>query len=276
MPFGGTFRGKGAFRELIPLVASTIPLGKLEFLETTVGDEFAVELVDFTSRRSRGPLRVAEVIRFRGEQICEIYARSTSIPAPWIAAGERKKAATRIERAERTRPWLPTSTPPCSAKPLGTTRPGVAVVTAIADDGNPAGMVVGTFSSVSLDPPLVAFFPITNSRSFALLRTARAFCINVLASDQELLCRQFATAGASKFDGVGWRPGPLGSPILDGVVSWIECTFDDIREAGDHFIVLGLRARPRGASAPPFRCCSSRAATGASHRARSSRRPIPN
>lgn len=123
---------------------------------------------------------------------------------------------------------------------LGHYPTGVAVVTAIADDGNPAGMVVGTFSSVSLDPPLVAFFPITTSRSFALLRTARAFCINVLASDQELLCRQFATAGASKFDGVGWRPGPMGSPILDGVVSWIECTFDDIREAGDHYIVLGL------------------------------------
>jgi flavin reductase (DIM6/NTAB) family NADH-FMN oxidoreductase RutF len=116
---------------------------------------------------------------------------------------------------------------------------GVAVVTAVADDGNPAGMVVGTFSSVSLDPPLVAFFPARNSRSFAHLRTARTFCINVLASDQEPVCRKLATGGADKFDGVGWRPGPLGSPILDGAVSWIECEFDDVREAGDHFVVLG-------------------------------------
>ncbi len=123
---------------------------------------------------------------------------------------------------------------------LGHYPTGVAVVTAIAEDGNPAGMVVGTFSSVSLDPPLIAFFPTKNSGSFAILRTARSFCINVLASDQEPLCRRLATGGASKFDDVSWRIGPLGSPVLEDAVSWIECTFEEIREAGDHFIVLGL------------------------------------
>src|SRR5476651_217773 len=123
---------------------------------------------------------------------------------------------------------------------LGHYPTGVAVVTAVAEDGSPIGMVVGTFSSVSLDPPLVAFFPMSNSNSFAQLRTATTFCVNVLASDQEPLCRQLATGGANKFDGVRWRPGPLGSPILEDAVSWIECTFEDIREAGDHYIVLGL------------------------------------
>jgi flavin reductase (DIM6/NTAB) family NADH-FMN oxidoreductase RutF len=123
---------------------------------------------------------------------------------------------------------------------LGNYPTGVAVVTAVTDDGSPIGMVVGTFSSVSLDPPLIAFFPMSNSNSFAQLRMSKTFCVNVLASDQEPLCRQLATGGANKFDGVAWRPGPLGSPILDDAVSWIECTFDDIREAGDHYIVLGL------------------------------------
>jgi flavin reductase (DIM6/NTAB) family NADH-FMN oxidoreductase RutF len=122
---------------------------------------------------------------------------------------------------------------------LGHYPTGVAVVTAIAADGNPVGMVVGTFSSVSMDPPLIAFYPMSNSRSFAQLRTATAFCINVLASDQEAFCRRFATSGESKFDGVDWRPAPLGSPIIGGAVSWVECTFEDVREAGDHFIVLG-------------------------------------
>jgi flavin reductase (DIM6/NTAB) family NADH-FMN oxidoreductase RutF len=122
---------------------------------------------------------------------------------------------------------------------LGHYPTGVAVVTAVADEGVPVGMVVGTFSSVSMNPPLIAFYPMSNSRSFAQLRGASAFCINVLASDQEAFCRTFATAGENKFDGVGWRPAPLGSPILDGAVSWIECTFEDVREAGDHFIVLG-------------------------------------
>lgn len=122
---------------------------------------------------------------------------------------------------------------------LGHYPTGVAVVTAVAGDGNPAGMVVGSFSSVSLDPPLIAFFPATESYSFERLRTASAFCVNVLASDQEPLCRKLATGGADKFDGVGWRPGPLGSPVLAGAVSWIECTFEDIRAAGDHYVVLG-------------------------------------
>ncbi len=122
---------------------------------------------------------------------------------------------------------------------LGHYPTGVAVVTAVAGDGNPAGMVVGTFSSVSLDPPLIAFFPATESHSFQRLRTASAFCVNVLAADQEPLCRKLATGGAAKFDGVGWRAGPLGSPVLAGAVSWIECTFEDIRAAGDHYIVLG-------------------------------------
>ncbi|RFA13215.1 hypothetical protein B7R22_13675 [Subtercola boreus] len=122
---------------------------------------------------------------------------------------------------------------------LGNYPTGVAVVTATLEDGRPAGMVVGTFSSVSLDPPLIAFFPMRSSKSFARLRTAGAFCVNVLASDQEPLCRTLATGGEDKFDDVDWHPGPWGSPVLADAVSWIECTFDDIREAGDHFIVLG-------------------------------------
>ena len=122
---------------------------------------------------------------------------------------------------------------------LGHYPTGVAAITAVAEDGSPVGMLVGSFNQVSFDPPLVAFLPTIGSKSFAALRTAAAFCVNVLASDQEALCRRFATAGDRRFDGIGWRPAPLGSPILDGAVSWIECTFEDVREAGDHHIVLG-------------------------------------
>ncbi len=95
---------------------------------------------------------------------------------------------------------------------LGHYPTGVAVVTAVTEDGTPAGMVVGTFSSVSMNPPLIAFYPMSNSRSFATLRTAATFCINVLASDQEALCRQMATGGEHKFDGVGWKPGSARLP----------------------------------------------------------------
>ena len=122
---------------------------------------------------------------------------------------------------------------------LGHYPTGVAVVTTVGEDGSPDGMVVGTFSSVSLDPPLIAFFPAVNSGSFARLRAAETFCVNVLASDQEPLCRQIAMRKTGKFDCVDWRPGPPGSPVLADAVSWIECTFEDVREAGDHYVVLG-------------------------------------
>ncbi len=122
---------------------------------------------------------------------------------------------------------------------LGHYPTGVAVVMIVDERGQPDGMVVGTFSSVSLDPPLIAFFPAKNSASFSRLRGARTFCVNVLAADQESLCRRIATVGFGKFDGVAWRAAPRGSPILDGSVCWIECTFEDVREGGDHFVVLG-------------------------------------
>lgn len=122
---------------------------------------------------------------------------------------------------------------------LGHYPTGVAVVTGIADDGVPAGMVVGSFTSVSLDPPLVAFLPTRESGSFARLRTGETFCVNVLAADQEQTCRRFASRAPDKFEGVAWSPAPGGAPILDGAVSWIECTYEDVLEGGDHYIVLG-------------------------------------
>lgn len=122
---------------------------------------------------------------------------------------------------------------------LGHFPTGVVLITGIADDGAPVGMIVGSFTSVSLDPPLVAFLPTVASQTFRKLRTAKAFCVNVLAADQEDLCRRFAGKAADKFAGLSWQPSPLGAPVLDGVVAYIDCTFDSINDAGDHYIVLG-------------------------------------
>jgi flavin reductase (DIM6/NTAB) family NADH-FMN oxidoreductase RutF/DNA-binding IclR family transcriptional regulator len=115
---------------------------------------------------------------------------------------------------------------------------GVTVVTGIADDGEPAGMVVGTFTSVSLDPPLVAFLPTLASRTFARLRTARSFCINVLAHDQVELCRTMSGAAPDKFSHIEWSPSAIGAPVLAGAVAHIHCLPRDAIEAGDHFIQL--------------------------------------
>jgi flavin reductase (DIM6/NTAB) family NADH-FMN oxidoreductase RutF/DNA-binding IclR family transcriptional regulator len=123
---------------------------------------------------------------------------------------------------------------------LGQYPTGVCVVTTIEADGSPNGFVVGSFTSVSLDPPLVAFFPDKGSTSWPKIEATKKFCVNILSDDQEDLCRKFAMKGADRFDGVGWRPTPLtGCPILDDVVAWIDCELGEVTEAGDHYIVLG-------------------------------------
>ncbi|MGO4596284.1 flavin reductase [Terrabacter sp. 2RAF25] len=115
---------------------------------------------------------------------------------------------------------------------------GVAVVTATSADGEPLGMVVGTFTAVSLDPPLVAFMPTTTSGTFALMRDADAYCINVLAHDQLELCRTMAVPRPGKFDEVSWHLSDHGAPALDDAVARIHCRTHDVITAGDHYIVL--------------------------------------
>ncbi len=123
---------------------------------------------------------------------------------------------------------------------LGHFPTGVVVASAIGTDGAPVGMAVGSFTSVSLDPPLVAFLPDKSSSSFPKIRAAGSFCINVLAGDQEAVCRSFAARGADKYAGVSWRPAPsTGSPVLDGAVAWIDCEIEQVLETGDHYLVLG-------------------------------------
>ncbi|ANY15067.1 flavin reductase family protein [Bordetella pseudohinzii] len=123
---------------------------------------------------------------------------------------------------------------------LGSYPTGVAVVTGRDAAGAPLGMVVGTFTSVSLEPPLVAFLPMKTSRTFKALREGSdRFCINILAADQEPICRALAAPGEDKFAGIGWQASPLGNPVIDGVVAWIDCSYANVVDAGDHDIVLG-------------------------------------
>lgn len=130
---------------------------------------------------------------------------------------------------------------------LGNYPTGVVVAAAV-NHGAPVGMAIGSFTSVSLNPPLVAFLPDRSSTSFPGIREAGSFCINVLADDQEEVCRAFATRGADKFADVSWQPTPAtGSPRLDDVVAWVDCDIEDVLEAGDHYIVLG-RVRDLGAT----------------------------
>ncbi|WP_324275067.1 flavin reductase family protein [Blastococcus brunescens] len=104
---------------------------------------------------------------------------------------------------------------------LGHFASGVTVVTADTDDG-PIGFTCQSFSSLSLDPPLIAFAPARTSRTWPRLREIGRFCVNVLAEGQDDVSQAFARSGADKFGEVSWTPSAHGSPVLAGVVAWID------------------------------------------------------
>lgn len=128
--------------------------------------------------------------------------------------------------------------PAAFRKVLSSYPTGVCVVTAM-DDGKPAGMVVGSFTSVSLDPPLVGFFPDKSSTSWPLIEKAGRFCVNVLASDQGEVCRAVAAKGAEKFVGVEYVISDHDLPVIADSIAAIECSLYSVTEAGDHWFVLG-------------------------------------
>ncbi|MCD2114117.1 flavin reductase [Rhodococcus rhodochrous] len=113
------------------------------------------------------------------------------------------------------------------------------MVAATDTDGNRSGMVVGSFASVSLSPPLVVFFPDRSSSSWPKIQAVGRFCINVLAAGQEDVCRRFATKGGDKFAGLDVDVAPSGMPRLNDVAAWIDCEIESVHDVGDHFAVFG-------------------------------------
>ena len=99
-------------------------------------------------------------------------------------------------------------------------------------------MVVTSFTSVSLRPALVAFCAAHTSTTWPVIADACSCCINVLAASQEDLCRQLATKGPRRFEGIEWATTASGAPMLAGVVGWLDCRIVETRHAGDHDLVL--------------------------------------
>ena len=122
---------------------------------------------------------------------------------------------------------------------LGQLPTGVAVVCASGPDGQPVGMTVGSFGSVSLDPPLVSFMPAKSSQSWQALEASGGdFCVSILSAPQEGVCRAIAARSTDKFEGVSWRKSRRGIPIIEGCVAYVECTLHAVHDAGDHWVVL--------------------------------------
>jgi 3-hydroxy-9,10-secoandrosta-1,3,5(10)-triene-9,17-dione monooxygenase reductase component len=120
---------------------------------------------------------------------------------------------------------------------LGHYPTGVAVVTAMGTDG-PIGLSMNSFTSVSLEPPLVLFCPALSSASWPLLRQAGAIAINVLSAGQESISRLFAARVPDRFDGIDWTAGSNGAPLLADALGWLECRIQAEYPAGDHTVVI--------------------------------------
>ena len=131
---------------------------------------------------------------------------------------------------------------------LGHYPTGVCAITAVFET-MPVGMVVGSFTSASLDPPLVAFLPDQKSTSWPKIRAAGRFCVNVLAENQEFVCRALSSKAQNKFEAVPYRLSGAGVPIIDGCLAWVDCDLYSVYEAGDHFVALGrINMRAKGFS----------------------------
>ena len=117
---------------------------------------------------------------------------------------------------------------------------GVTIVTAVdPDDGTPVGLAASSFTSVSMDPPLVLFCAGNYSSTWPRIQRSGAYCVNIVGADHEWISRQFSSKVADKFVNVGWHQEVSGAPVLDDAHAWIDCTIHEEVLAGDHVIVVG-------------------------------------
>jgi len=124
-------------------------------------------------------------------------------------------------------------------KVMGHFPTGVTVVASQAG-GRPVGLAIGSFFSVSLDPPLVGFCVATGSSTWPVMSEVGSFGVSVLAEDQHETSGQFASKMADKFEGIAWEPAVVtGSPLIHGAVAHIDCELYDQFVEGDHVVVIG-------------------------------------
>lgn len=116
---------------------------------------------------------------------------------------------------------------------------GITVVTTVSPEGEPVGMTVNSFASVSLDPPLILWSVGSHAYSFELFSQTQHFAVHVLHNEQEALSNLFASRGEDKFGDLDWKPGILGSPILSEYATCFQCTTEHVYPGGDHNILVG-------------------------------------
>jgi flavin reductase (DIM6/NTAB) family NADH-FMN oxidoreductase RutF len=137
-------------------------------------------------------------------------------------------------------------------KAFGQFATGVTIVTTQSPSGQMIGLTVNSFSSLSIDPPLVLWSLAKRSPNLQVFCEATHFCINVLAHDQHAIASQFATPAPDKFAGVKVEPGQTGMPLLANTVAHFECSRSEVHDGGDHLIFIGEVEQFRIFERPPL------------------------
>ena len=122
---------------------------------------------------------------------------------------------------------------------LGCFATGITVITTVDEDGAPVGLTANSFTSLSLDPPMVLFCLDRNVQSFEAFHHNRHFAVNILCEDQREVSTRFARSGIEKWSGMEFDTWETGCPILRGCLANLECDIDTIHEGGDHVIITG-------------------------------------
>lgn len=154
---------------------------------------------------------------------------------PWFLQADAAEGFLRSQAAQAAVPFDPRD----YRRALGQFATGVTVVTTRARDGRQVGVTVNSFTSLSLEPPLVLWCLARKAPSLADFLEASHFAINVLATNQHHLSRQFSTPLPNKFDGVEFTEGPAGLPLLGGVIAQFICRNLKQIDGGDHIILIG-------------------------------------
>ena len=130
---------------------------------------------------------------------------------------------------------------------------GVTIIATKEDDGTPRGFTANSFTSVSLEPPLILVCIARSAASCGVFSSGRLFSVNVLSEEQKDISGLFASRRPDKFDIAPWHPGKTGTPVIDDALAWFECAHHELVEAGDHVILVGRvvdfgqgRGRPLG------------------------------
>jgi len=116
---------------------------------------------------------------------------------------------------------------------------GVTVVTALDQEGRPHGVTMNSFTSVSLNPPLVLVSIDLRNAILGHFLTSTHIAVNVLAEDQEGMSRRFSSTAENRFHGVEWHSGVSGVPLLEGALAHLECAVTKVLEVGDHSVLIG-------------------------------------